>query len=160
MLGVAKSTISSDQALKRATSEMNQARELCDALRADQWEMASLKELIKKSRDYLEVATNLSEENTEMQRAMLELLEEIRELTDEKFPGKDLDAFASWLSKQWCAGEGATPNFSFTDFSDIKDILPLLHLRGWCSANDGIVGLRKHYQSPAMIFFHPCSMVL
>ena len=49
MLGVAKSTISSDQALKRATSEMNQARELCDALRADQWEMASLKELIKKA---------------------------------------------------------------------------------------------------------------
>ena len=65
----------------------------------------------QESRDYLEVATNLSEENTEMQRAMLELLEEIRELTDEKFPGKDLDAFASCFQSNGVPVKELLPTF-------------------------------------------------
>ena len=163
-MGIAKSTIPSDQALKRSTDEMNQARELCDALGADELQMASLKELIKKSRDFLEVASNLSEENREIQGAMQQLLEEIRALADEKLPGQHLDAFAKWLSKQWCPSETSTPNFTFTDFSDIKDIIPFLNLRGWCCASDGMVGLMlillptlttvgpRNHQAPAVIF--------
>ena len=128
VLTIAKSGLTAEQALGAATQTLHSGRELCDALSSQ--EMPSLEKvskMIKDCKDFVEVASNLATEQKETQAAMYRLLDELKDLVEDKYPSKLLDSLSDWWGKQWC---GELCNFELAEFSGLETLLPALQLRG------------------------------
>ena len=128
-LDLAKSTISGEQAVKKAAELMNLGRELADEIKNSDFtkDVDKLTQRIRAVSLFLDVADNIPDSQKEVENAMRHLLAEIRESCDQKTPVNKFDDFAAWLDQQCVDQEGG---FRVAKSDELADMMPLLEFRG------------------------------
>lgn len=127
VIHVAKSVMTSQQALQKCTDLLKDGRNMLDSLGQDAVAVESLHKEISKVRLFMDAATNLDNSEEQKRSAMLQLRDEITEKCDEKFPASEMDKFATWLAGQF---QEQQLGFGLSDMDAFQKFAPALQIRG------------------------------
>ena len=135
VVAVAKSCITTDQAVKEFTGLLNLGRELCDTLNEEGCVSKASDVLMQigKGINFIDVAANLPDEHKQAQGAMYKLLDELKDTCNEAFPVDLLDSLGKWLDEQWKVESNpdlGNPSYALQNFDVLQTLMPKLEIRG------------------------------